>query len=248
MLENRAMDLDTKVKADTPKKAKSKPNKKHQEIGQAVIATMTPEEIAELGCKSHTLHFQHLLGLQSKKADRVGKNRQFHDCFKAVGVTLISDEPITVPVIDVRKDKNTGIEPEDITYRQVEAGVPFDLTYYEFMYLVIRREYAGFISYEGDPKGIYISAKINSYLDNQAKLPTPTINSSAPGSPKENMIAIDRKDAEGKWVIKDEYKEKFGPLLERKVITRAASNQPSVPTPTLTALALSKILGVQKDN
>lgn len=244
MLENKAQDIQNQAPTTTTTK---KSEKQHITIGEAILATMSPEEVANLGSKSGTLHFQHLLGLQSKKADRVGKNRQSYDSFRAVGVTLVSDEPISVPVIDVLKDKKTGINPEtDITYRDVEAGVPFDLTYYEFMYLIIRDEYAGFCSREGDPKGVYFSAKMNAYLKNQAEAPTPTINFTQEGSPKENMIAIDRKEADGRWVIKDEYAEKFGALLKRRTPNRTSESKQNIPTPTVTAVALSKILGVRK--
>lgn len=244
MLENKAQELQTE--APVTKKTTAK-NKQHIVIGEAEYATMTPEERANLSSKSHTLHFQNLLGLQSKKADRVGKGRQYYDSFKAVGVTLVSDIDIEVPVIDVLKDKNTGINPdEDITYRTVKAGEPFDLTYYEFMFLIIRDEYAGYCSREGDPRGVYFSAKFNAFLKDQAKAPTPTINFTQEGSPKENMIAIDRKEADGHWVIKEEYAEKFGALLKRKTPNRSSEPKQTVPTPTITAIALSKILGVRK--
>lgn len=234
--------METKVPTE-----KKKADKSYLTTGQAEIASMSEEEVANLGSKSNTLHFQHLLGLQSKKADRVGKGRQSFESFKAVGVCLKTDIEIQVPVIDVTKDKNTGINPEtDITYRTVGAGETFELNYYEFMYLIIRDEYAGFCSREGDAKGVYFSAKMSSFLKNQAQLPTPTINFSGDGSPKEGMIAIDRKEADGKWVIKDEYKDAFGALLKRKTPVRSGESKPSIPTPTVTAVALSKILGVRK--
>lgn len=242
MLKNKEGNNEQKIPTNKPKA-----NKEHIRIGESVLATLSTDEVKGLGHKSGTLHFQHLLGLQSKKADRVGKNRSFHDSFKAVGVTLVSDEDIQVPVIDVLKDKTTGINyEEDVTFREVKAGEAFDLNYYEFMFLIIRDEYAGFCSREGDPQGVYFSAKMSAFLKDQAKAPTPTINFTQEGSPKENMIAIDRKEADGRWVIKDEYAEKFGALLKRRTPNRSNDAKQSVPTPTITALALSQILGVRK--
>lgn len=239
-VENQA--IETKVPTD-----KKKADKSYLTTGQAEIAAMNEEQFAQLGSMSGTLHFQHLLGLQSKKSDRVGKGRQSFESFKPVGVCLKTDVEIQVPVIDVTKDKTTGINPEtDITYRTVGAGETFIVNYYEFMYLIIRDEYAGFCSREGDAKGVYFSAKMSAFLKNQAQLPTPTINFAGDGSPKEGMIAIDRKEADGRWVIKDEYKEQFGALLKRKTPQRSGDNKPSIPTPTVTAVALSKILGVRQ--
>lgn len=212
--------------------------------GTAIIAGMDQAARDALGAKSGTLHFVTLLGLKSKKAERVIAGRQSVETFKSVGITLVSDEPISVPVIDIKKDKTTGIDPAtDITYRDVAAGEEFSLSYYEFMYLIIRDEYSGLCSRGDDPKGVYLAVKMPAYIKGEAKLPTPTI-CFKDGSPKESMIAIDEQDADGKWSIKPEYAEKFGDLLRRKSPTRAAGSKTKTPKPTVVAKALQKILGV----
>lgn len=213
--------------------------------GSALIASMTDEQREALGSKSNTLHFQNLLGLQSKKADRVGKAREVIDSFKPVGVTLVSDIDIEVPVIDVLKDKNTGIDTAtDIGSRSIKAGEPFDLTYYEFMFLIVRDEYSGFCDRDGDPHGVYFSPKMPAFWRGEAKLPTPTINFTKDGSPKEHMLSIDVQNAEGKWSIMPEYQDKFGALLRKAAPTRAAGTKKNTATPTVVAVALKNILGI----
>lgn len=128
--------------------AKGKKTKANEEVlakGTEILATMDEAQRAALGSESGTLHFVQLLGLASKKSSRRVSPTESKDCSTPVGITLYSDKDIEVPVIDVLKDKNTGIDPEtDITYVSVKAGEQFDVNYYEFMYLILRDEYAGF--------------------------------------------------------------------------------------------------------
>lgn len=216
-----------------------------QETGISEIAAMSDEARDNLASKSGTLHFVNLLGLQSKKAERVVSGRQAIETFKSVGVVLVSDEPISVPQIDITKDKDTGIDPTtDITYKEVAAGEEFVLSYYEFMFLIIRDEFGGFCAKGDDPKGAYLAVKSPAFLKGESKLPTPTICFKV-GSPKEGMLAIDEKDAEGNWVIKPEYAEKFGALLRRKTPTRAQGTKAKIQRPTVVAKALQKLLNVQ---
>jgi hypothetical protein len=212
--------------------------------GTSIIAGLDETARENLASKSGTLHFVNLLGLQSKKAERVIAGRQSVETFKSVGVVLVSDEPITVPVIDITKDKDTGIDPAtDITTKEVAAGEEFALSYYEFMYLIVRDEYSGLCAKGDNPQGVYLAVKMPAYTRGQAKLPTPTICFKE-GSPKDGMIAIDEQDAEGKWVIKPEYAEKFGALLRRKAPSRSQGAKTKTPKPVVVAQALKKILGV----
>lgn len=215
--------------------------------GTAIISGMTDEQKEALGAKSGTLHFVHLLGLQSRKAERVVAGRQTIETFTPVGVTLVCDEAISVPQIDITKDANTGIDPADVTYKEVPAGEEINLSYYEFMYLIVRDEYSGRFEVNGDPVGAYLAVKTPKFLEGKAKLPTPTICFRGTGSPKETMIAIDAKGADDKWEIKPEYAEKFGALLKRKTVTRTGvkgGNKNSIPKPVVVSQALKKILGV----
>ena len=212
--------------------------------GSRLIKEMTEEEKANLGSKSDTLHFICQLGLASKQKSRKIANYYGVEATKIstpIGVKLESDIDIEVPYLkDVTKNNKTGIDPEeDFDYRVVNAGEEFNLTLYEFMYLIIRDEYNGRLSVNKNGKDFYayLSVKANAYeevyklVDNEgdekdsktqsfkrkdAKLPTPTIiferNN---GSSRENMVDIDVRTEDGEWVIRKEYK-RFEPLLNRR--------------------------------
>ncbi len=212
--------------------------------GNAILASKTEEEKAVYGSKSHTLHFQALLGLNSKKSTRRVSANETKDCATPVGVELISDEPISVPVIDITLGKDTGITPDQISSRQVQAGEKFVLSYYEFMYLIIRDEYACRCSNGDIEDGIFFTAKMPSFLKGKTKLPTPTINMKDE-SIKKSIVPIDEKDAEGNWYIKEPYAEKFSPLLRKQTPKRSAGAKTSIPKSTLVAVALQEILGVK---
>jgi hypothetical protein len=196
--------------------------------GREIIAAMSEEEKRNLGSKSGTLHFVNLLGLQSKKSTRTvtdGQGRRYIKVSTPVGITLYSDNDIEVPVIDILKDKNNGIDIEkDISYEKINAGEYFDLTYYECMFLLLRDEYAGFCEANGDDKGLHLSVKSTAFMKGEAKLPTPTfafrrnnrikyagVDEHSPI--KASIVDIDEKNSDGKWVINDAYVEKFGKLL-----------------------------------
>lgn len=227
--------------------AKGKKTKANEEIlaqGSEILASMSEEQRNALGSKSGTLHFQNLLGLASKKSSRRVSANESVDCSTPVGIVLVSDEDIQVPVIDITKDKNTGIDPAtDITYRTVKAGEQFEVSYYEFMYLIIRDEYAGVCEANGDATGAYFSPKLPAFWKGDAKLPTPTLNLKN-GSVKASMIDIDEKGPNG-WEIKPQYAEKFGALLRKSRPQRASGTKSATPAPTVVAVALQKILGVK---
>ena len=198
---------------------------------------MVEQEVTKLGSKSGTLHFITLLGLASKESRRkVGEN--YLPCPTTVGVRLQTDETILVPVIDVRKNKDTGITSEDIKVRTIQAGEVFDLNMYELMFLVTKEEYGGFISRNGNPQGVYFAPKMHKFNTGEAKLPTPALNfKSGTGSIKAEMLVIDEK-VDNKWGIKSEFAEQFGGLFEKKEKVKKVA----VPTPTVVALALRQML------
>lgn len=213
--------------------------------GTEVLASLSEDQRAALGSKSGTLHFVHLLGLASRKATRRVSQNENKECSTPVGITLYSDEAIEVPVISVLKDKNTGIDASaDIETRKVKAGEQFNVSYYEFMYLILRDEYAGFLEANGDAHGAYFSPKLPAFWSGSAKLPTPTVNFRQ-GSVKASMIDIDEKTPDG-WKIKEDYVEKFGPLLKKNRPQRASGAKSSTPQPTVVAMALQEILGIKK--
>lgn len=233
-------------KAPTENKAVNSNKTANEDViaqGNALIAEMTEEQRSALGSKAGTLHFKHLLGLASKKSRRKVSKDESLDCSTPVGIVFVSDEEIQVPVIDIKKDKTTGIAQEDITYRTVKAGEEFFVSYYEYMYLILRDEYAGLCEAKGDVHGAYFSPKLPAFAKGDAQLPTPTINLKS-GSVKENMIDIDQK-VDNTWVIKEGY-EKFADLLKKSTPKRSSGTKNSTPTPTVVAVALQKLLGIKQ--
>lgn len=190
-------------------------------FGNYLLELMSPEERGNIGINSDTLHFIHLLGLASKKSNRsiggYNNDREYRTTSTPVGIKLKTDIDIEVPVIDVNRNKDTGIDPEkDINYRSVQVEEEFIVTYYEFMYLIIRDEYGGFLKVLDKDFYARFSPKLPAFWRGDAKLPTPAINfPTGEGSVKANMIDIDEKGPDG-WVTKEEYKEKFGDLIKKK--------------------------------
>ncbi|WP_079913064.1 hypothetical protein [Paenibacillus sp. 32352] len=212
---------------------KSDTKKNIEAYGKQLRYAMSQEEQDSLGSKWSTLHFIKLLGLESIQVTRNNGGTDM----KPVGVLLVSDIDIDdVPVIDVKLDKDTGVDIErDIEYRKVKAGEEFALSYYEFMFLVLRDEYAAFVSFEGF-KAVCLSTKTAEFLDyidesgdfkvlegednpvgyNRIKLPTPTItfvkvkdedgNVINFGSIRDNHIfSIDEQLANQTWRISPEF-------------------------------------------
>ena len=112
------------------------------------------------------------------------------------------------------------------------------------MFLMFRPEYAGFCSRGDDPFGVYFSPKMPKFLKGDGvKLPTPTINFTKAGSPKETMDEIDYYDKEQKrWLIKPEYREKFGSYLPTVTPQRKQVKNNEFPTPTNATLGLARVL------
>jgi hypothetical protein len=196
-----------------------------------------------VGSLSHTLHFVTLLGLGSKRSVRRTVDGNV-DCPTTIGATLISDKTIKVPVINVLKNKDTGIETGDISFRRVVKGQEFHLNMYELMFLMVRTEYAGFMSNNGDPQGVYFSPKMSNYHRGEALLPTPTLSfKTGFGSIKEGMLQIDFKDTDGVWKIKESYLKEFGALIPVKEVKKEKEEKVSYPAPTAVAMALGQLLG-----
>lgn len=212
--------------------------------GKAYINSLSPEERSIIRSKCHTLHFIKLLKLASQRADRMVAGGETRTSYRAVGVVLVSDEELEVPDIPGKYNKETGIPPEEIKSRTVKAGEEFFLTYYEFMFLMFRPEFAGFCTRDDDPYGVYFSPKMPKFLNNfENKLPTPTINFTRSGSPKEVMDEVDMQDPVTKrWVIKPEYAEKFGCYLPTINPQRKQGDAESFPTSTNATMGLAQLL------
>ncbi len=211
--------------------------------GQKALMDMEREDKSKIRSKCHTLHFLRLLKLNSKRADRMVAKQQTRVSYAAVGVVLVSDEDILVPDIPGHLDKKTGIPPEEIKLKKVKAGEEFFLTYYEYMFLMFRPEFAGFCSRGKDPFGVYFCPKMPKFLSEENKLPTPTINFSGAGSPKETMEAVDEfLEEDKKWVIKEKYRDKFGSLLPDIKPIRKKDSIKDTPTPVMATIGLANIL------
>jgi hypothetical protein len=114
---------------------------------------------------------------------------------------------------------------------------------YELMFLMVRKEYAGFMEYKNDSQGVYFSPKMSHYHRGEAKLPTPTLSfKNGYGSIKEGMVEIDVKEGND-WVMKPEYLKEFGALIPVKEVKKVREEKVAYPAPTAVALALGKLLG-----
>lgn len=233
-------------------------NKVITAFGTEIYNNLSDVEREKLGNMSGTLHFVRLLGMASKKDTRTVKKYKFDgdnigrdiEWFTPVGVELISDIDISVPVIDMHlvkelmRKKRPGEPPTyfdpkgDVGERKVRANEPFYLSLYEFLFLMIRDEYAGMLRRDetDDDWGVNIEFKWTNALEQYSDgswglksmtdefgtkkfvLPTPYVRYFARGGggPKVGMIVIDEVDDQGVWRIKDEYK-RFEPLLKRRV-------------------------------
>lgn len=225
------------------KKKQISANEELKEKGKLAVASFTAEARENLGSKSGTLHFVHQLGFASITGSRkVGENTV--KCSTPVGVKLTTDIEITdVPVIEnSAKALDEGVNPDEIKYITVPAGATFNLTLVEFMYLIVRDEYAGFLEVNGNEKGAYLSVKLQNFAAKAAQLPTPTINFHT-GSSKENMVDIDVKSENG-WSVLPEYAEKFSSFLRQATPKRRATAQAAttIASPTLVAVALKSLL------
>jgi hypothetical protein len=111
------------------------------------------------------------------------------------------------------------------------------------MFLMFRPEYAGYCTRDDDPYGVYFSPKMPKFISNEAKLPTPTINFAKSGSPKEVMDEVDEYRTDLKrWVIKEEYREKFGSLLPSITPQRKQGDLETMPTSTNATVGLAETL------
>ncbi|WP_080837118.1 hypothetical protein [Cohnella massiliensis] len=227
--------LDTKVRISKKGNAVFEMTDKNKAVraeGYDEIEKLSRKEYEQLASKSGTLHYNKLLGLESMFATRTkhkGKSRKYVNDVKPIAVELVSDEQILIPRIDVKLNNVTGIEKSDIKYESVEAGQPFILTLYEFMYLIIRDEYAGYCEANGDPRGAYLSVKSTNVIEvkndryvgrvtnseGKEMIPTPYISFKRRyGAIKANIDIIDEETFEGKYKVKPGY-ERFWDLIPK---------------------------------
>lgn len=173
--------------------------------GDRIIDSIDKNQRKKLGNKSGTSHFVHSLGYPNKR----GFSRE-------IGVTLKSDEDIQVPVIDIKKDDETGIDlANDITYRTVPAGEQFDISLYELMYLIIQDEYAGYFGVNGNERGAVLLPKLTRFLNGEKKLPIPYVQFEKNDNFIFNTVDISKSTESGDIEVKPEYAAKFGELSNK---------------------------------
>lgn len=219
---------------------KTKANDMLINIGRKIIDDMSEKEQANLCSHSDDLYFICLLGTASKKKKRkVGSKKdgsiETIDISTPIGVKLMSKIEIEVPHLkDVKKNNKTGINPgEDFEYKKVKAHEPFDLTLYEFMFLIIQPEYSGKLRVYNKDYYAYLSVKVHKFeainkvaSDCINKLPTPTIIfEKGNGSTKENMNDVDQLNDIGEWVPRKGY-ERFSPFLNNRKTVRKDNQAP----------------------
>ena len=222
-----------------------------QSIGSSAYNAMSEQEKAVARSKSETLKFLGFAVLNGKQTEsRARKDANGNSvrvkAAKDVGLVFVSDEAITVPLIDVRHGFKTVVTADQIQERQIAAGQNFILTKLEAMYLLARVEYSGhFVSDNGE---CYMNINTSKYGKENA-IPTPTFNGVG-FAIHDLVIAIDTQKGDGTWAINESEPEaqRFSVYYEVRKAQRGGSGNgtkaPSVDKPTIVAAALRNILGI----
>lgn len=200
------------------KKVQPKKRNKFFTTGNDVYKYMILEQKKILCSKSDTLHLKYCLGLDRWKSNRKFTDGQVKPWPTVIGVKLVSDEDIEVPVIRGKlyydlKEKNIkeALSELKIYSRTISRGEEFNLNMYEFFFLMIKTEYGGFLSSDGYQA--YMSFKQPKEPE-KLILPTPFIRiEKYKGSSRENILSIDARGADGKWYIIKDYAEEFRFIL-----------------------------------
>lgn len=190
--------------------------------GASARATMTEEEKNAEGNKSGEIQFVTALGNPAKKVKRVQKKDKI-DSHECIGYRLKALAPTQVPTCVPKKGAKSSNNPMDVeepTWREVPAGEDFDVSLAELGHLICQPQYAG--SFTGGNDEVVLHVTIS---ESRGSVPLTVLKrKSAPI--KDNMILVAEKttvDGKPRYVVKDEFKEKFGYLFERTATTRGTS-------------------------
>lgn len=204
---------------------KKKGNSSFEEFkatGVSARATMTEEEKNAEGGKSNVIQFVTALGNPAKKVKRVQKKDKI-DSHECIGYRLKALEAVQVPTCVPKKgakSSNNPMDVEDPIWREVPAGEDFDVSLAELGHLISQPQYAG--SFTGGNDEVVLHVTIS---ESRGSVPLTVLKrKSAPI--KDNMILVaDKTTVDGKprYVVKDEFKEKYGYLFERTATTRGTS-------------------------
>lgn len=218
-------DIETKAYKEEPeikalsKKSQLRTSANYKTIakGEKIYEAYTDEQKDKLFSLEGTIHFVTLLGLGATKSGLLKSSDGIVKyAIKVVGVTLKTDIDIEVPVISVLKNIKTGINPEDVSSRRIKAGDSFNLNMLEVMLFITKPEYGGYITRDGDTRGVHLSARTNNYYSGKDKLPSPgLIARPGTGALRESTVEIDEQISPSFRAIKAEYQEEFGALLKK---------------------------------
>lgn len=190
------------------------------EVGYLVAEGLKDSVRNSIGSLMHTLHFEGCLQQPSKRVDRVSGGG-VTTAFRIVGLKMVSDIPIKVPRIPIGESKDAELVFKVLTYIDVPAGVPFYLTYLEFMFLVSRPEYAGYFKCYDTSQNATLCFRTAKFLKGEQGIPTPTIRFLGQGSPKEVVVDVEYFDEDNKcWCIYPEFQEQFGYLQSKGRVKR----------------------------
>lgn len=160
------------------------------------------------------------LGVNSKTLSIVQELRYFThrslpipgiDTTVPVGVTLMSEIDLKVPVLPYSFEYEDGIDPHVIQYKDVKAHEEFHMTLYEFMYLLLQDEYVGVCRIQGSSDNAELDFKdFEGYLTGKCGLPQPKLEIKDRKVIKSKEIY---RKLDDKIEILPEFREKFGVLL-----------------------------------
>ena len=189
--------------------------------GAAVRAQMSEDQKAVEGTKSDKVAFVCALGDPNRKQQRVEKNVSVPS-YVVVGYKFEVLEDTTVPYAPLKADCKSPLDTEPVSERAVKAGEIVSLNIVESANFIARNEYAG--QFTG--KGVTVKLAAKSAKDRPE--PLPILNKVGGGSIKEGMELIAEMvgataDNKGTPQIKEEFKESFGALYNKKSIGKKSA-------------------------
>lgn len=179
-------------------------------LGTQTINNMTSEEISNLGSKRKTVSFINTLGDPTVlKGKKEGKENVAAPV--AIGATFQCSEEVTVTKITLAQNSmstmDTVGEPRQVT---IPANTPFVLNMVETAMFLGRPEY----SCQALGGSLPVRVGYQFCADaSDSKMPIRAIlrvvEGMASGSPRDNIVPIATKNADGTWVLREEYKADF---------------------------------------
>lgn len=150
-------------------KPTSRSERTYIKTAQDYINKVDSVRFESLGEKSTTLFVVHQLRMFAKRSLGYVET-------ELVGVTIISDIDIKVPVLPQAFDNTVGVDPEQIKYIDVRAKEEVHLTLFEFMYLLLQDEYVGLCRIKGSKDNVELGfVGLREYLIGRIAIPTPEL-------------------------------------------------------------------------